>query len=209
VTFSRPRDLPVIAPALLNAGFLEAAPDSMIQSTLIKGRPGTPMVSFLEQGLSEADIADLVSHVRSFEAKLEAEGTHPAEPDEAPAMMLTSPYSLEETVENVKQAAIGKNFRIIREQYFDEGLVAEGKERRDTIIVYFCNFEMLNEGLAIDPRVGLFLPCRVTVRERQGEVQVLAINPKTLAHLFNNEELVRICDELAGLYRSILEEATL
>jgi len=207
VTFSRPRDLPVIAPALNNTGFLKAATDQMIKATLIHGRPGTPMVSFIDRGLSESDIDDVVAFVRSFDGQATAPAGTPAE--EEPARVYDSPYSLEQTVENVKQAAIGKNFRIIREQYFDEGLVPEGQEDRRAVMVYFCNFQMLNDALKLDPRVGLFLPCRITVVERNGKVQAMSINPKTLSHLFNNQELDRVCDEMSQLYDSILEEATL
>lgn len=205
VTFSRPRDLPIIAPALNNPGFQAAASDQMIKATLMKGRPGTPMVSFLEKGLSEQDINDLVAFVRT----LEQPATTTASTALKPTTVYESPYSLEETVANVKQAAVGKNFRIIREQYFDTGLVPEGQESKRSVMIYFCNFNLLNDALAIDPRVGLFLPCRVTVVERDGKVQVMAINPKTLSHLFNNAELDRVCNEMARMYESILEEATL
>ena len=205
VTFSRPRDLPIIAPALNNPGFQAAASDQMIKATLMKGRPGTPMVSFIDKGLSEQDIDDVVAYVRTLE--------HPAsaQPQEnlEPTTVYDSPYTLEETVANVKQAVVGKNFRVIREQFFDAGLVPEGQEDKRSVIIYFCNFNILNDALAIDPRVGLFLPCRVTVVERAGKVQVMAINPKTLSHLFNNEELDRVCEEMSRVYESILEEATL
>ena len=67
VTFSRKRELPIIAPALNNPGFLASATDSMIRDTLIFGREGTPMTSSLVTGLSEGDIDDLVSYIRSFE----------------------------------------------------------------------------------------------------------------------------------------------
>ena len=65
VTFSRKRDLPIIAPALNNAGFLAAASDEMIRHTLQFGREGTPMRSFLVQGLSEQDIDDSSPYKRS------------------------------------------------------------------------------------------------------------------------------------------------
>lgn len=206
VTFSRPRDLPIIAPALNNPGFQAAASDQMIKATLMNGRPGTPMVSFLDKGLSEQDVNDVVAFVRTLK--------HPEPSPQpagamAPTTVYDSPYSLEETVANVKQAVVGKNFRVIREQYFDSGLVPEGQEDKRSVIIYFCNFNILNDALAIDPRVGLFLPCRVTVVERDGKVQVMAINPKTLSHLFNNEELDRVCTEMSRVYESILEEATL
>lgn len=207
VTFSRPRSLPIIAPALRNAGFLAAASDQMIKATLNNGRAGTPMVSFRQRGLSARDIDDLVAYVRSFAT---ATSTTPKASAAGPAALIyDSPYNLEETVKNVKQAAAGKNFRIIRVQYFDQGLVPKGAENTKRVIVYFCNFPLLNTALTIDPRVGLFLPCRVTIVEHAGKVQVMSIDPKRLSTLFNNEELDRICDKMTHLYRDILEEATL
>jgi cytochrome c oxidase cbb3-type subunit 3 len=206
VTFSRPRDLPIIAPALNNPGFLVAAPDGMIKDTLMHGREGTPMVSFLEQGLSERDIDAVVAYVRSFEAQ--AAAPHEAE-DEAPIFMRVSPYGLQETIEGVKRAAAGFNFRLIREQYLQDGLVPEGEEDPRQVIIYSCNFKLLDDVLKIDPRVGLFLPCRVTVVEQNDEVRVMTINPRRLSYLFNNRELDEACKEMARVYEAMLEEATL
>ncbi len=208
VTFSRPRDLPIIAPALNNSGFLAAASDKMIKTTLMHGRKGTPMVSFLKQGLSEQDIDDLVSYVRSFEK-------HPYDQQVAlqgadtPIIRMESPNSLAATVKAVQRAAIGKNFRIIRVQALNQGMVKAGKENKKQTIIFFCNFEFLNNALAVDPRVGLFLPCRVTVVEHKGKVEVFAINPKYLSRIFNNNELNKLCDEMDKVYQDILEEATL
>jgi cytochrome c oxidase cbb3-type subunit 3 len=208
VTFSRPRDLPVIPPGLNNPGFLRSASDEMIKHTLEQGREGTPMPSFSKQGLSDQQLNDIVAYVRSFQQ-------HPAHPHgtdvagEPLTLSYESPYGVEETVAAVKRAAVGKNFRLIRVQKLNQGLVEAGKENPKQVIVYFCNFQMLNNALAIDPRVGLFLPCRVTVAERDGKVSVYAINPKRLSYLFNNSELNTMCDDMYNTYVSILEEATL
>jgi len=67
VTFSRKRDLPVIAPALNNSGFLASATDHMIKDAVMLGREGTPMSSALVLGLSEEDVDDVVAYIRSFE----------------------------------------------------------------------------------------------------------------------------------------------
>lgn len=207
VTFSRPRALPIIAPALNNPGFLAAATDAQIKTTLLHGRAGTPMVAFLKQGLSETDIDDIVSFVRSFDVAASAAETGA---DDAPAMLvMESPYTLEETIEAVKRAAVGKNFRIIREQILEDGLYPPEQQNTRQVMVYFCNFKFLYDALALDPRVGLFLPCRVTVVEHDGKVLVMSINPKRLSRLFNNVELDRACDEMYKLYSDILEEATL
>lgn len=206
VTFSRPRDLPILAPALNNAGFLASASDQMIKRTLMQGRKGTPMMSFLDRGLKESDIDDIVSYVRSFEKAQDAK----AAPVEEPlTISYESSEPVEVVVENIKRAVQGKNFRLIRVQTLDDGFVDKDKESKKEVIVYFCNFQFLNEALAVDTRVGLFLPCRVTVFEREGKTIVTSINPKRLSKLFNNDELNLMCEQMYKLYNEILEEATL
>ena len=55
----------------------------------------------------------------------------------------------------------------------------------------------------------MFLPCRVTVVEVDGKVQVMTINPMYLSHLFNNNELDDACKQMTAIYRAIIEDATL
>ncbi len=207
VTFSRPRDLPIMPPALNNPGFLAAASDEMIKRTLLEGRAGTPMISFLKVGLKEQDIDDIVSYIRS----MEKEPLHwQYDAEEEPTMVMESSYDLVTTVENVKRAAVGKNFRIIRVQNFEDGLFEEKDQNNKQVIVYFCNFNFINTALSLDPRIGLFMPCRITVIEDDdGTVQLMTINPKYMSRLYNNAELDDACQEMYDTYVSIMEEATL
>jgi len=208
VTFSRKRDLPVIAPALNNAGFLMAASDEMILHTLQFGREGTPMRSFLVQGLSEQDLGDLVSYVRSFEKQLPLSVKRAVTVAET-TISVESPYTLKETIENLKDAIVSQNFILIREDTLEHGLVREGEEDPSEVILHFCNFKFLYEALAVDPRVGMFLPCQVTVTEVAGKVTVATINPLYLSRLFNNAELSEYCEKMHEVYALILEDATL
>ncbi|MGB5541717.1 MAG: c-type cytochrome [Gammaproteobacteria bacterium] len=207
VTFSRHRDLPIIAPALNNRGFLAAATDEMIRHTLQYGREGTPMRSFLVQGLSEQDINDLVSYVRTFDGK-DAK-MHKSSAAESPVLSAESPYTLEETVDNIKQAITSQNFILIRTDTIEHGLVPEGEENTNQVVLHFCNFKFLFDALAVDPRVGMFLPCLVTVTEKDGQVTVSTTNPQYLSYLFNNDELDDYCKRMRDVYEAILEEATL
>ncbi|MDX2457779.1 MAG: c-type cytochrome [Gammaproteobacteria bacterium] len=208
VTFSRKRDLPIIAPALNNAGFLAAASDEMIRHTLQFGREDTPMRSFLVQGLSEQDIDDLVSYVRSLEKQQPTPGK-PVVTVAETTIWAESSYTLEETIENLKDAIVSQNFILIRQDTLEHGLVKEGEEDPSQVILHFCNFKFLFEALAVDPRVGMFLPCRITITEKDGKVMVSAINPLYLSRLFNNSELDEYCKKMHTLYRAILDDATL
>jgi cytochrome c oxidase cbb3-type subunit III len=207
VTFSRPRDLPIMPPALNNSGFLAAASNAMIKRTLMEGRDGTPMISFLKVGLKEQDIDDIVSYVRSFE-KNPIVWKH--DENAEPVITMESSYDVQTTVANIKRAVIGKNFRIIRIQNLENGLFPEDKQDKKQVIVYFCNFNFINDALSIDPRVGLYMPCRITVVEKEdGTVELMSINPLYLSRMFNNAELKESCNKMYDVYTSIMEEATL
>lgn len=206
VTLSRPRDLPIIAPSLHNSGFLAAASDAMIKHTLLTGREGTPMVAFGKNGLKDSEINDIVAFLRSLEQKTPSASVLNTD---AAIIAMDSPYDLKTTIENVRKAVSSNNFVLIREQALNSGLVEADKEDQKQHIVYFCNFGLLNQALATDPRVGLFLPCRITVVERAGKVRMLAVNPKRLSRIFNNTELNEMCDQVTTMYKSIMEEATL
>ncbi len=210
VTFSRKRDLPIIAPALNNAGFLASASDVMIRDTITFGREGTPMSSMLVAGMSDKDIDDVVSYVRSLEkSATEMQVVLKGNAEEPFAIVVDSPYDLEETIENLKQAITDQNFTLIRTDYLEHGLVEEGKENKKQVVLHFCNFGFLFEALSIDPRIGMFLPCRITVIEKDGKVQLTTINPKRLSQLFNNHELDESCSEMYEVYSALLEDATL
>ena len=208
VTFSRPRDLPIMAPALHNPGFLGSASDSMIKTILIKGRAGTPMRSFLKAGLKEKDINDIVSYVRSFEREPLSNSAVVFKVDQA-VISRVSPYDLQTTVENVKKAISNNNFFFGRVQPLEYGLTTPEQADPKQTIVYFCNISFLNQALATDPRVGMFLPCRITIVEHQGKVTVMSVNPEVLSALFNNSELNELCKKMHKSYIDILEEATL
>ena len=208
VTFSRKRAHDIVPPALNNSAFLAAASDEMIRRTLQQGREGTPMDSFIKQGLTEQQIDDLVSYVRSFELQ-QATAKVPRDEPVEPAISMESSYTLEETVENLKDAIISQNFVLIREDTLEHGLVQAGEDDPKERILHFCNFKFLYEALEVDPRVGMFLPCRVTVTEIDGKVMVTSINPVYLGRLFNNDELHEYCVTMKELYTLILEDATL
>jgi cytochrome c oxidase cbb3-type subunit 3 len=129
---------------------------------------------------------------------------------ESPVIVRDSSYDLKTTVENIKTAVTTNNYFYGRVQTLEYGLTEPENENPKQVIVYFCNISLLNKGLAIDPRVGMFLPCRITILEREdGKVQVMSVNPTVLSKLFNNSELNQMCEQIKQNYTAIMEEATL
>lgn len=205
--FSRPTDIPVTATALNNQGLLNSAPDEMLHYIITHSRKGSIMPSANQLGLSSVNVNDIVSYIRGFQkSQLSKTKRYTEEPA---SLIINSPYSFEDTLENVKRAIVGSNFIHIRDQDLTYGLDVKPMPNSRQTIIYFCNFSFLYEALKIDPRVGMFLPCRVTVTEQDGKVQIMSINPKHLSQLFNNNALDESCDKMYEVYTAILEDASL
>ncbi|MCF6282379.1 MAG: c-type cytochrome [Candidatus Polarisedimenticolaceae bacterium] len=205
VTFSRPRSAKILAPALNNAGFLAAANDHMIKATLIQGRAGTPMRSVKKMGLKDKDINDIVHYLRTFEEK-----TSTAEPEQnrKKVIIKVSQFSFDETLDRLKTAIKRKGYQIIREHTLDAGFAEAGSENSKQWIIYFANFRLINESLTRDSRMGIFLPGRITLVEKEGKVSVLAADPMIYNELFSNNTLIELGKTLQHFYLAVMGEAT-
>lgn len=117
--------------------------------------------------------------------------------------------SVDEALADLKQAITNNNYVFIRQQNVDSGLTNVAQENGRVIFVYFCNFGLLDQAMKIDRRVGVFLPCKITLIETPQGVAMIAVNPKQVSKHLNDKRLNEICDQLARDYRQILEEASL
>ena len=207
VTFERERDFEVVPPALNNPGFLASASDHWIRYTIQQGRLGTIMPSQEELKISDQDVDDVVSYVRSFEDQYQQKELPEPEP---PTLVYDSPYDFETTVNNIRQALHGTNFRIFPDRYMEMGLAPDSEINTRQLSMRFCNFSQLYTMINTEPRLGVVLPCRVTVVEQDdGSVQIFVMNMRLVSRLFNNEQLSDFVEGMVQSLANIIEEATL
>ncbi len=202
--FSRPRDLPIAPPSLNNQGFLNSVSDQMLKTIITQGRKHTPMPPASQFGLKADDVNNLVSYIRSFQITTMT-GEHMLE--EEAIIMHRSPHSFDQTLENVKRAVVDNQFELISFKLGDKH-ASDKSAHRKKATVNFCNYKMINDALAIDPRIGMFLPCQITIVESFSGVEVMSINPKRLSQLFNNDKLDQACQQMHDTYSQIIREAT-
>lgn len=126
----------------------------------------------------------------------------------SPVIIMESSYTYNKTVSNLKKAIDGRNYRLIRIQKVDQTYVEKNRESKD-LIVYFCNFNMVNKAIKVDNRIGQFLPCRITVIERNGKVYLMAMNPKAISKIVGNVKLKETCNKVTNMYMDIMDEATI
>ena len=69
--------------------------------------------------------------------------------------------------------------------------------------LYIAEFET-------EPRLGVVLPCRITVvEEPDGQVKLYVMNMRLVSRLFNNEQLDGYVDVMVETIAEIIDEATL
>ena len=119
------------------------------------------------------------------------------------------PLIVVQVLTDLKEAIKNNNYVFIRQQTIDNRLTKSGKENGQVILVYFCNFGMLNRALKWDRRVGVFLPCKITLIQKSNFIVLAAVNPKMISLALDQNELDDLCDKLTRDYSLILDEATL
>ena len=206
VTLSREREFMVMPAALNNPGFQRSASDAMIADIIRRGRRIGGMPSFRKK-LSEEQIGNVVAYLRTLQPPPPVRGSE--EWAGKAAYVMESPYGFDETVEALKQAITGANFRIFPARYLEQGLTDEFSVNTRQIGIRFCNFKELYHLLNIDPRLGTVLPCRINVLERNGKVLLVSPNIVELSKLFNNRELSEVAVIMEEIILAVMEEATL
>lgn len=161
------------------------------------------------KALYAASLAATLCVVASAPANATREGSKSGE--SPPVVVVDSPHDLEKTVTNVVRAAKGANLRYVGRRFVDEGLVAQGEEDRHRVTVLVCDSALLADSLALNKRLGTFLPCHINVVEHAGAVKVITLNPDVLKKAFfaDDPELHDVFRSLSDLYAGILEEVTL
>lgn len=206
VTMSRERSFRVMPAALNNSGFQKSVSDAMIHDIVLTGRKASDMPSFNGK-LSQLEVAHVVAYVRTLKPPVIKKGME--EWVGKPAYMMESPYDFKTTVDNVKQALTGANFRIFPQRYLEQDLADEFSVNTKQVSIRFCNFKELYHLLNIEPRLGIALPCRINVLQQNDKVLVISANVMQLATLFNNQELSEVGVLMEEIILTVMEEATL
>ena len=128
---------------------------------------------------------------------------------DSPLIMVKTTKTMTQLVRDLNQAIISNNYDFIRKQTIDSRLTTVKAENNQVILVYFCNFNMLNRALMMNINVGVFVPCKITLIQKKDHIEMVAINPRFLTRQLNDKNLSKLCDQLAHDYRKILEEATI
>lgn len=121
------------------------------------------------------------------------------------ATKITAP--LDEAIERTKEALKAEGFGVLTVIDVRETLKQKlGVETEPYVILGACNPSLAYRSLQAMPNLGLLLPCNVTVRERDGESEIMAIDPELMLGVAGeNQELAQVAAEAGARLRHAVE----
>ena len=111
---------------------------------------------------------------------------------------ITIGLAYEEAVSRVKEAFQAQGFGTLTE--VDGRATLKEKLDEETepyAILGFCNPELAHRALAVEPEIGLLLPCNVVVRRHDEQTLVHALDAGVMVRITERSELEPIAEEAA------------
>lgn len=75
---------------------------------------------------------------------------------------------------------------------------------RNYVILGACNPPYAYKALQLEDKIGTMLPCNVIVQERDGAVEVAAIDPIASMQAIKNPELAKIAEEIQQKLKKVI-----
>ncbi|PIQ67881.1 hypothetical protein COY25_02950 [Candidatus Uhrbacteria bacterium CG_4_10_14_0_2_um_filter_41_7] len=80
-------------------------------------------------------------------------------------------------------------FKILHIHDVKATFASKGIEHENYKIIEFCRAPIAKQVLDIEPLIGLFLPCKMIIFERNDEITVAVFLPNAISDFFNDVEL--------------------
>jgi uncharacterized protein (DUF302 family) len=124
--------------------------------------------------------------------------------DYAMTVRTSAPFA--DAVARVRDALQGQGFGVLTEIDVQATLHGKlGQDMEDYLILGACNPSLAHQALAIDPSIGLLLPCNVVVRTDAGQTIIEALDPQTMVTVTGQPSLKPVADEAASRLKTALD----
>ncbi len=117
-------------------------------------------------------------------------------------------YSFDDATDRVKEALKEQDFGIITEINMVEKLKESiaNVEIKPYKILGACNPEFAYQTLLVEENIGLFLPCKILVKQvDENTTEVVMVNPSVLMQMLGNEKLTKVADEVTNRFKKAME----
>lgn len=119
---------------------------------------------------------------------------------------VVSQLAYDEAVTAVRAALSAQGFGVVTEIDMRATLAKKiGVEIEPYLILGACAPALAHQALQIDHRVGVLLPCNVTVSERDGQTHVAIMDPRIMTTFTGTDALAPVADEAARRLNAVLD----
>src|SRR3990172_11015456 len=114
---------------------------------------------------------------------------------------VTTEKSFDEAVKAVEQETKNAGFRVLYIHDVTATLKEKGFEIEPFKIVEVCNAKSAYTVLQVDMRIGLFLPCKINVYQKDGKTYISGMRPVVLPQFFPKTDLGNLPAEVDKIIR--------
>lgn len=115
-----------------------------------------------------------------------------------------SDHDFVQTVENLITLIENTSFKVLHVHDVQATLASKNIEHGPYKIVEFCRAPAAKKVLDVDPMIGLLLPCRAVVFEKNGVTKVAVMSPKAMQMFFPDADLGDLPERIDEEIRMII-----
>jgi uncharacterized protein (DUF302 family) len=114
--------------------------------------------------------------------------------------------TLDAAVEQVGSALAKEGFGVLTKIDVKDTLKQKlGVDVLAYVILGACNPTLAHQAIAVEPQIGLLLPCNIVIREvSEGDVVVSITDPRALFATVNNPRLAPVVDDVERRLRRVM-----
>lgn len=120
---------------------------------------------------------------------------------------VTTEKSFEETVEAVEKETKNAGFSVLYAHDVTATLEKKGFEIEPFKIIEICNAKSAYTVLKADLKIGLMLPCKINVYQKDGKTYISGLKPIVLSQFFPNAKLGSLPMEIDAKIKEIIEKS--
>lgn len=98
----------------------------------------------------------------------------------------TTQRSFEQSVQDLVKSIENNNFKVLHVHDVQATLASKDIHHNAYKIIEFCRAPAAKKVLDINPKIGLFLPCKAIVFSQEEKVSISILSPQILAHFFHD-----------------------
>ena len=120
---------------------------------------------------------------------------------------VTTEKSLDETVAAVEQETKNAGFKVLYIHNVTATLKEKGFEIEPFRIIEICNAKSAYAVLKADIKIGLCLPCKINVYQKDGKTYISGMRPVILSQFFTQANLGNLPKEVDEIIRGIIDRS--